>query len=69
VRLFTIPVRTATPSKSQVEISIRGEGYDTPSVTVIATVPYRVIASLVCIICVWFEFQIQTPSLISNQVF
>jgi hypothetical protein len=29
VRLFAIPVRTASPSKSQDEISVRGEGCDT----------------------------------------
>jgi hypothetical protein len=37
VRLFIVPIRVATPSKSQGKISIRGEGYDTPSVTVVAT--------------------------------
>jgi hypothetical protein len=37
VQLFTISVRAATPSKSRDEISVRGEGYDTPSVTVVAT--------------------------------
>jgi hypothetical protein len=30
VRLFVVPVRTASPSKSQDEISIWGEGCDTP---------------------------------------
>jgi hypothetical protein len=39
VQLFTISVRAATPSKSRDEISVRGEGCDTPSVTVAATVP------------------------------
>jgi hypothetical protein len=39
VHLFTVSVRAATPSKSQDKISVRGEGYDTPSVTVAATVP------------------------------
>jgi hypothetical protein len=29
--------RAATPSKSQVEISVRGEGCDTPCVTVATT--------------------------------
>jgi hypothetical protein len=29
--LFTVPVRAATPSKSQDEISVRGEGCDTTS--------------------------------------
>jgi hypothetical protein len=29
VRLFTVPVRIASPSKSQDEISVRGEGCDT----------------------------------------
>jgi hypothetical protein len=38
VRLFVIPIRAATPFKSRVKISIRGEGCDTPSVTVVATV-------------------------------
>jgi hypothetical protein len=37
VRLFAIPVRITTPSKSRVEISVRAEGCDTPSVTVVAT--------------------------------
>jgi hypothetical protein len=37
VRLFVVPVIAATPSKSQDEISVRGEGCDTPSVTVAAT--------------------------------
>jgi hypothetical protein len=39
VHLFTVFVRAATPSKSRDEISIRGEGCDTPSVTVVAIVP------------------------------
>jgi hypothetical protein len=34
MRLFTVPVRTRSPSKSRDEISVRGEGCDTPSVTV-----------------------------------
>jgi hypothetical protein len=38
VWLFTIPVRAIAPSKSRDGISIRGEGCDTPSVTVVATV-------------------------------
>jgi cobalamin biosynthesis protein CbiD len=38
VQLFAVPVRTATPSKSQVEISVREEGCDTPDVTVEATI-------------------------------
>jgi hypothetical protein len=38
VQLFTIPIRAATPSKSQGEISVRGEGSDTPCVTIAATV-------------------------------
>jgi hypothetical protein len=37
VQLFTVSVRAATPSKSRDEISVRGEGCDTPSVTVAAT--------------------------------
>jgi hypothetical protein len=37
VRLFTVLVREATPSKSQGEISVRGKGCDTPSITVVAT--------------------------------
>jgi hypothetical protein len=39
MQLFVVFVRAATPSKSQDEISVRGEGCDTPSVTVAATVP------------------------------
>jgi hypothetical protein len=39
VQLFVVSVRAATPSKSQDDISVRGEGCDTPSVTVAATVP------------------------------
>jgi hypothetical protein len=38
VRLFAVPVRAATPSKSRGEISVRGEGCDTPSVTVAGTI-------------------------------
>jgi hypothetical protein len=38
MQLFAVSVSAATPSKSQGEISIRGEGCDTPSVTVAATV-------------------------------
>jgi hypothetical protein len=38
VRLFVVPIRPATPSKSRDEISVRGEGCDTPSVTVAAIV-------------------------------
>jgi hypothetical protein len=41
MQLFTVSVRVATPSKSQGEISVRGEGCDTPSVTIAATVPKR----------------------------
>jgi hypothetical protein len=37
VQLFAGPVRTATPSKSQGEISVRREDCDTPSVTLVAT--------------------------------
>jgi hypothetical protein len=37
VLLVTVPVRAAAPSKSQDEISVRGEGCDTTSVTVAAT--------------------------------
>jgi hypothetical protein len=40
VSLSAVPVRTASHSKSQDEISVRGEGYDTPSVTVAASVFY-----------------------------
>jgi hypothetical protein len=40
VRLFAVPVRAATPSKSREEISVRGEGCDTPRVTVAATMFY-----------------------------
>jgi hypothetical protein len=39
VQLFVVLVRAATPFKSRDEISIRGEGCDTPSVTVVATMP------------------------------
>jgi hypothetical protein len=39
VQLFTVSVRAITPSKSQDEISVRGEGCDTPSLTVATTVP------------------------------
>jgi hypothetical protein len=38
VRLFTVSVRAATPSKSRDEISVRGEDCDIPSVTVAATI-------------------------------
>jgi hypothetical protein len=41
VRLFVVSVRAATPSKSRDEFSVRGEGCDTPSVTVAATMPER----------------------------
>jgi hypothetical protein len=41
VRLFDVPVRSFSPSKSQVEISVKGEGCDTPSVTVAAAVLQR----------------------------
>jgi hypothetical protein len=34
--------RAATPSKSQVEIFVRGEGCDTPGVTIAAIVLYSV---------------------------
>jgi hypothetical protein len=40
VRLFAVPVRAATPSKSRVEISVRGEGCDTTNVT-IATIVFK----------------------------
>jgi hypothetical protein len=40
VRWFAVSVRIATLSKSRDEISVRErEGYDTPSVTIAATVP------------------------------
>jgi hypothetical protein len=38
VRLFAVPVRATTPSKSRGKISVRGEGCDTPSVTIAGTV-------------------------------
>jgi hypothetical protein len=38
VRLFIVPISTATPSKSRVEISVKGEGCDTPTITVVAIV-------------------------------
>jgi hypothetical protein len=41
VRLFNVPVRTVSPSKSQVKISVRGEGCDNPSVTIAAIVPLQ----------------------------
>jgi hypothetical protein len=37
VRLFDIPVRAATPSKSRIDVSVRGEGCD-PGVTIAGTV-------------------------------
>jgi hypothetical protein len=69
VQLFAVSVRAATPSKSRDEISVRGEGCDSPSVTVVATVPKlltmdfgslkEILASLGCISnIVRFEFQI-----------
>jgi hypothetical protein len=39
VQLFIVSVRAATPSKSRDEISVRGEGCDSPSVTIAATMP------------------------------
>jgi hypothetical protein len=36
VQLFVVSVRAATPSKSRSKISVRGEVYDTPSITVAA---------------------------------
>jgi hypothetical protein len=36
---FTVSVRATAPSKSRNEISVRGEGCDTSSVTVAAIVP------------------------------
>jgi hypothetical protein len=39
VQLFVVSVRAATPSKSWDEIPVRGEGCDTPNVTVVATMP------------------------------
>jgi hypothetical protein len=43
VRLFTVPIRTFLLYKSQVMISFKGEGFDTPSVLIIAivTLQYR----------------------------
>jgi hypothetical protein len=38
MRLFTVFVRATTTSKSRDKIFVRGEGYDTPSVTVAATI-------------------------------
>jgi hypothetical protein len=38
--MFTVSVRTATPSKSRDEIFVRGEGSDTPSITIATTVFY-----------------------------
>jgi hypothetical protein len=80
VQLFTIPIRAATPSKSQGEISVRGEGSDTPCVTIAATVFEQCLAmyfeslneALACLVCiinvVRFEFRIQTLFFYSNQV-
>jgi hypothetical protein len=79
VRLFVVSVRAATPSKSRDEISVTGEGCDTPSVTVVATVVEQyltiyfrslneIVTSLVRILnIVTFEFQIQTLFFYSNQ--
>jgi hypothetical protein len=65
-------VTAATPSKSWSEISVRGEGCDTPSVTITTTVfkqyltmyfesMNKILAFLVCILSVGkFEFQIKT---------
>jgi hypothetical protein len=41
VQLFAVSVRAATPSKSWGEIFVRGEGCDTPRVTVAAIVSER----------------------------
>jgi hypothetical protein len=67
--LFAVPVRIVSPSNSRVEISVRGEACDTPSVTIAATVPqlYPWHASTmkewnICV--VQFEFQIQTLFLV-----
>jgi hypothetical protein len=38
--MLTMSVRAATPSNSRGEIFVRGEGCDTPSVTVATTVFY-----------------------------
>jgi hypothetical protein len=35
---FAVPVRVAGPSKSWDEIFVRGEGCDTPSITIVAIV-------------------------------
>jgi hypothetical protein len=72
VRLTVVSIRVITPSKSWDKISIRGEGYDTPGITVAATIAKQQLtmyfgslnefhASWVCIMnIVRFEFQIQT---------
>jgi hypothetical protein len=39
VQLFVVSIRAATPSKPRDEISVRGEGCDTSSAIVAATVP------------------------------
>jgi hypothetical protein len=44
VRLFVVPVRIVSPSKSRVKISVRGEGCDTPSETVAAIVFQKYLA-------------------------
>jgi hypothetical protein len=36
--VFIVSVRATTPTKSRDEISVRGEGYDNPSVTIAAIV-------------------------------
>jgi hypothetical protein len=38
MQLFTVPIRVTAPSKSRDKISVRGEGCDTSSFTVAATV-------------------------------
>jgi hypothetical protein len=73
VRLFTVPVRAISPSKSQVKISVRGQDCDTPSVTV-ATVVLQQYLTLypqsLNEILVWFglNFKFKLISFILNQV-
>jgi hypothetical protein len=41
MQLFAVSVGTAAHSKSQGDISVRGKGYDTPSITIAAIVLKR----------------------------
>jgi ribosomal protein S4 len=51
MQLFAVSVKAATPFKSRGEISVKGEGCDTPSITVVATMFYNTSAvNLHCIL-------------------